>query len=842
MNLKEKKKGNIGFEKKLMASKKKAIRVGDIYDFKITAVGLKNIGIDEYSLGYSVLIPNAKLGETIKAKILKIHSKDEKYAIAKKLDVLKDSKIVELKTNPGDILQVNIEKLSSKGAGIVELEKNYKVIIPNASLGKNKNIMITRSKANYGFAKMVSTEPVMKTSLDHEKLIQSTFNIKQGSKFTVTLPKKSKQYGKYFILKLKGSAIFIRLALGAKPGDRVRIKVTKVKNNFAVAQILQLNPYSLIKKQALIKYSIRQMLNNGLHFGEKAIKCNIKMKNYIWLRKQGQNKNRPLIKKGRHVINLLKTRRCLNKALVQLSKYAVKGRTFLFIGTKKPAASLIARASLFSKTSFFVNTRWLGGMLTNWKTILKSISKIRPILKEKQKIVRDILEKRQDIKSRFLKKALLLRNKSKLILNKGRMLIQHFKNNPQAKMELTKKTTQLSLKRKEFIENGHELLQKRKHLLKKRRELMMESQLLKNKGLQLTLRYKSLLNQLTVAAKKLKELKYLLILSKEIKNIKTLANQQEKNILNGSYVKLKELNSPITQIDCVLPNPPKDILSRVILTMYSENQSNSNKVSQKNASTKKVLIMSKLMSQFSSFAPYIESSMKLVQDNIQRIENLCKSHLNQIKTIQTILQKNIELKNALILELTSIKTTLNSQKNLIKLVKTKLKQLISQKKFLKVFPKLKHLKISQTKITESVQTLMKKIVDPKLKYPIENIYDEKLSTNSKKVAAARKKKWQRLEKYFGGIANMTKMSQTKIYKNVAIVVGQKEEMNAIRECLKLGIKMFNIVDTNCNPMFADHIIPANDDSRNSIKYILNKFLVRIRLAQKIQKAILNNKR
>jgi ribosomal protein S2 len=129
---------------------------------------------------------------------------------------------------------------------------------------------------------------------------------------------------------------------------------------------------------------------------------------------------------------------------------------------------------------------------------------------------------------------------------------------------------------------------------------------------------------------------------------------------------------------------------------------------------------------------------------------------------------------------------------------------------------------------------MKKIVDPKLKYPIDNIYDEKLGSNSKKVAAARKKKWQRLEKYFGGIANMTKMTKSQISKNVAIVVGQKEEINAVRECQKLGIKMFNIVDTNCNPSFADHIIPANDDSRNSIKYVLNKFLIRIRLAHKLR--------
>ena len=130
---------------------------------------------------------------------------------------------------------------------------------------------------------------------------------------------------------------------------------------------------------------------------------------------------------------------------------------------------------------------------------------------------------------------------------------------------------------------------------------------------------------------------------------------------------------------------------------------------------------------------------------------------------------------------------------------------------------------------------MKKIVDPKLKYPVDSIYESKLSHYSKKIASARKKKWQRFEKYFGGIAKMTEMTKSQISKNVAIVVGQKEEINAIRECKKLGIKMFNIVDTNCNPTLADHIIPANDDSRNSIKFVLTKFLVRIRLAQKLRR-------
>ena len=85
---------------------------------------------------------------------------------------------------------------------------------------------------------------------------------------------------------------------------------------------------------------------------------------------------------------------------------------------------------------------------------------------------------------------------------------------------------------------------------------------------------------------------------------------------------------------------------------------------------------------------------------------------------------------------------------------------------------------------------------------------------------------------------MAAMRQTNINKNIAIIIGQQEELNAVRECKKLGIQMFHIVDTNCNPFLADHIIPSNDDSRNSIKFILNKMLKNIRLAQKLRNKII----
>ena len=215
------------------------------------------------------------------------------------------------------------------------------------------------------------------------------------------------------------------------------------------------------------------------------------------------------------------------------------------------------------------------------------------------------------------------------------------------------------------------------------------------------------------------------------------------------------------------------------------------------------------------------------------MEEICLKHFNELQNIKKILTTVFSFKAKVNNQILQIKTKLKAKRNIIRLIKKKLKQLLAQKKLLSLLPKLKYLKTPQNKILQTVEILMKKFVDPQIKYSMDQIYEQKLKGNSKKVAAIRKQKWQRLEKYLGGVANMTKITQSQMKQTVAIIVGQKEEMNAVRECNKLGIKMIHIVDTNCNPILADHIIPANDDARNSVKYILNKFLLRIRLAQTI---------
>jgi small subunit ribosomal protein S2 len=92
----------------------------------------------------------------------------------------------------------------------------------------------------------------------------------------------------------------------------------------------------------------------------------------------------------------------------------------------------------------------------------------------------------------------------------------------------------------------------------------------------------------------------------------------------------------------------------------------------------------------------------------------------------------------------------------------------------------------------------------------------------KKQAAARQKERLRLEKYLKGIALIQK------FPEIVIMTSQKRDISAALECQKLGITNFSIVDTDCDPRLADYIIPANDDSASSIKFILYYYSKAIR--------------
>lgn len=86
----------------------------------------------------------------------------------------------------------------------------------------------------------------------------------------------------------------------------------------------------------------------------------------------------------------------------------------------------------------------------------------------------------------------------------------------------------------------------------------------------------------------------------------------------------------------------------------------------------------------------------------------------------------------------------------------------------------------------------------------------------KKEASVLRRELERLQKYLGGIKHMRKVP------DVVVIVDQKREYNAILECQRLNIPMISLLDTNCDPDFADIPIPANDDAIRSIKLIVGK--------------------
>lgn len=105
--------------------------------------------------------------------------------------------------------------------------------------------------------------------------------------------------------------------------------------------------------------------------------------------------------------------------------------------------------------------------------------------------------------------------------------------------------------------------------------------------------------------------------------------------------------------------------------------------------------------------------------------------------------------------------------------------------------------------------------------------DEVFTRLPKKEASLRKKELDKLRKHLNGIKNMERLP------DVVIIVDQKREITAIRECRKLNIPIISILDTNCDPDLVDIPIPGNDDAVRSIKLILNSLTDSINLGKSI---------
>lgn len=118
---------------------------------------------------------------------------------------------------------------------------------------------------------------------------------------------------------------------------------------------------------ALPDYSMRQLLEAGVHFGHQSHRWNPKMNHYIF----GARNNI-------HIIDLAQTVPLLHRALQAVSDTVARGGRILFVGTKRQAQEAVAQAARRS-AQYYVNSRWLGGTLTNWKTISESIKRLRKL-------------------------------------------------------------------------------------------------------------------------------------------------------------------------------------------------------------------------------------------------------------------------------------------------------------------------------------------------------------------------------------------------------------------------------------------------------------------------------
>ncbi len=154
--------------------------------------------------------------------------------------------------------------------------------------------------------------------------------------------------------------------------------------------------------------SITQMKKAEMHFGHSTRKWNPKMAPYIYVKKNGIC-----------IIDLIKTYYYIQAVNKFLTTAAMQGRKFLFVGTKKSASKLIKIAA-HKCDSYFVNHRWLGGMLTNWETIKASISELNEL---------EAQEKNKEFQS-LPKKQAFFRKKRKEKLKKNLHGIQTMESLP----------------------------------------------------------------------------------------------------------------------------------------------------------------------------------------------------------------------------------------------------------------------------------------------------------------------------------------------------------------------------------------------------------------------------
>ena len=129
--------------------------------------------------------------------------------------------------------------------------------------------------------------------------------------------------------------------------------------------------------------TLSQLLEAGVHFGHKAYRWNPKMFPYIYSEVNNI-----------HILDLVQSATLLKEANSYLEEAARDGKTFLFIGTKRQASTLIAQEAKRCD-SYYVNHRWLGGMLTNWTTLKERIKYLKNLEQQEADNTFDLLTKKE---------------------------------------------------------------------------------------------------------------------------------------------------------------------------------------------------------------------------------------------------------------------------------------------------------------------------------------------------------------------------------------------------------------------------------------------------------------
>ncbi len=113
--------------------------------------------------------------------------------------------------------------------------------------------------------------------------------------------------------------------------------------------------------------SLAELLESGVHFGHQTRRWNPRMSQYIYTARNGV-----------HIIDLVQTAQLMEEAYEYMRSSSERGKRVLFVGTKRQAAGIIAQEASRCG-AFYVNQRWLGGMLTNWETIKTRVERLKEL-------------------------------------------------------------------------------------------------------------------------------------------------------------------------------------------------------------------------------------------------------------------------------------------------------------------------------------------------------------------------------------------------------------------------------------------------------------------------------